>query len=167
MTGSLKVTFKYGLVCVLKHTRGIGMKNAMQKNNYRTKNKDAIMTYLQLHKEHSFSAYDVNEYMQQQGNQVNLTTIYRNLDKLTECGIIMKYKTAEEECCRYQCVKPQARCHEHIHMQCRECGKILHMECEFMEEITKHLYDHHKFLLDCSGSVLMGLCADCAEKAQK
>ena len=54
------------------------------------------MEYLALHKEHSFSAYDVNEYMQSNGIQVNLTTIYRNLDKLTESGEIMKYKTAED-----------------------------------------------------------------------
>lgn len=59
-----------------------------QQKKYRTKNKDAIMTYLDLHREHSFSAYDVNAYMQENGIQVNLTTIYRNLDKLTESGVI-------------------------------------------------------------------------------
>ena len=100
------------------------MQNDQQKK-YRTKSKDAIMTYLEMHTEHSFSAYDVNAYMQEKGIQVNLTTIYRNLDKLTESGEVLKYKTAEDECCRYQCAKPHAHCHEHIHMQCRACGKIL------------------------------------------
>ena len=136
-----------------------------QQKKYRTKNKDAIMTYLETHREHSFSAYDVNAYMQENGIQVNLTTIYRNLDKLTESGVILKYKTAEDEFCRYQCAKPNAHCHEHIHMQCRACGKILHLECGFMEEITKHLYDHHRFALECAGSVLMGVCAECRTKA--
>ena len=81
------------------------MQNDQQKK-YRTKSKDAIMTYLEMHTEHSFSAYDVNAYMQEKGIQVNLTTIYRNLDKLTESGEVLKYKTAEDECCRYQCAKP-------------------------------------------------------------
>ena len=108
------------------------MRNDQQKK-YRTKSKDAIMTYLEMH----------------------------NLDKLTESGVVLKYKTAEDECCRYQCAKPHAHCHEHIHMQCRSCGKILHLECEFMEEIIKHLYDHHRFTLECSGSVLMGMCEAC------
>lgn len=142
------------------------MQNDPQKK-YRTKSKDAIMTYLDMHREHSFSAYDVNAYMQENGIQVNLTTIYRNLDKLTENGVVMKYKTAEDECCRYQCVKPHARCHEHIHMQCRVCGKILHLECGFMEELVKHLYDHHKFTLECSGSVLTGVCAACHTEQDK
>lgn len=134
--------------------------------SYRTKTKDAILEYLKQHNEHSFSAYDVNEYMQTNGIQINLTTIYRNLDKLTESGELMKYKTAEDESCRYQCTKPHAHCHKHIHMQCRECGKILHMECQFMEELTMHLYEHHKFRLECAGSVLVGLCEVCGEKKQ-
>lgn len=135
----------------------------MQKN-YRTKNKDAIMAYLERHREHSFTAYDIHEYMRGMGLQVSLTTIYRNLDKLTDSGELMRYKTAEDEFCRYQCAKPHARCHEHIHMQCRACGKVLHMECHFMEELTEHLYEHHKFSLECAGSVLMGLCSQCSGK---
>lgn len=137
----------------------------MQKK-YRTKNKDAITEYLEINKEHSFSAYDVHEYMQNNGISVNLTTIYRNLDKLTDSGELMKYKTTEDGCCRYQCVKPHAHCHEHIHMQCRECGKVLHMECKFMEEITKHLYEYHKFTLECAGSVLTGVCEQCKMKTE-
>ncbi|MCI8967338.1 MAG: transcriptional repressor [Lachnospiraceae bacterium] len=139
------------------------MQNDQQKK-YHTKSRDAIMTYLDMHREHSFSAYDVNAYMRENGIQVNLTTIYRNLDKLTESGVIMKYKTAGDECCRYQCARPHAQCHEHIHMQCRACGKILHLECGFMEEIVRHLYEHHRFALECAGSVLMGVCAECRTK---
>jgi Fur family ferric uptake transcriptional regulator len=138
----------------------------MQENGkkYNTKSREAIMEYIDRHREHSFSAYDINEHMQGKGINVNITTIYRNLDKLTESGIIMKYKTAEDEFCRYQCVKPDAECEHHIHMQCRLCGKVLHLECGFMEELTRHLYEHHGFELECHGSVLMGLCSDCAKR---
>jgi Fur family ferric uptake transcriptional regulator len=128
---------------------------------YNTRSKEAIMAYLEQNKEHSFSAYDVNEYMQSNGINVNLTTIYRNLDKFTESGLVMKYKTAEDECCRYQMVKPNSKCQSHIHMQCKECGKVLHMECQFMEQLTNHLYEHHGFWLECQGSVLMGMCREC------
>lgn len=143
------------------------MQNNEQQKRYHTKSKEAIMTYLDLQREHSFSAYDVNDYLRENGLHVNLTTIYRNLDKLMERGEVIKYKTAEDECCRYQCAKPHAQCYEHIHMQCRECGRILHMECHFMEEITKHLYEHHKFTLDCTGSVLMGLCEECSVRRKQ
>ena len=42
-----------------------------EQKNYRTKSKDAIMEYLQTHTEHSFSAYDVREYMQENGIHIS------------------------------------------------------------------------------------------------
>ncbi|NLL77210.1 MAG: transcriptional repressor [Clostridiales bacterium] len=132
----------------------------MQKN-YNTKSKAAIMKYLQSNKEHVFCAADVYSYMQKNAIQVNLATIYRNLDKLTDTGILLKYKTPEDESCMYQYVEPNANCREHIHMQCRVCGKIFHLECDFMKEVTEHLLGHHGFVLECEGSVLTGQCKDC------
>lgn len=38
------------------------MQNDQQKK-YRTRHREAIVNYLEQHSEHSFSAYDVNEYM--------------------------------------------------------------------------------------------------------
>ena len=132
----------------------------MQKN-YRTKCKDGIMEYLEKNKEQSFCAYDIHSYLQNQDMQVNITTIYRNLDKLTDQGILMKYKTSEDESFRYQYVKPHGNCQEHLHMQCRGCGKVLHLECSFMKELSGHLKAHHRFSLECTGSVLIGLCEKC------
>ena len=51
------------------------MQNDQQKK-YRTRHREAIVNYLEQHSEHSFSAYDVNEYMLENGIRVNLTTIY-------------------------------------------------------------------------------------------
>lgn len=127
----------------------------MQKT-YRTRCKDSIMAYLENNQEKSFSAYDVHEYLERQNIQVNLTTIYRNLDKLMDGGILMKHKTAGDECCKYQYVKPHGNCQEHIHMKCRKCGRIYHLECSFMEEISLHLKQDHNFTLECAGFYLSG-----------
>lgn len=132
----------------------------MQKT-YRTRCRDSIMSYLKNNQESSFSAYDVHAYLQSEDIQVNLTTIYRNLDKLMENGILMRHKTAGDECCKYQYVKPHGNCQDHIHMKCRKCGKIFHLECSFMKEISMHLQKEHKFTLECNGSILVGLCELC------
>lgn len=132
----------------------------MQKE-YRTKCKDSIMEYLQAHKEHRFSAVDIHAYLESKGQQVNPTTIYRNLEKLMLSGQLMKYKTAEDESAMYQYVEPHGKCQEHLHMQCKSCGKITHLECGFMKEIRAHLLEGHGFLLECTGSTLTGLCEKC------
>ena len=61
----------------------------MQKG-YSTKVSRAIEKYLEKQRNTSFSVADVYDYMQQQGIQVNLATIYRNLDKLTERKMLVK-----------------------------------------------------------------------------
>lgn len=132
----------------------------MQKN-YNTKYKESIVGYMKDNAEKSFSAYDIHEYMTSIGVQVNLTTIYRNLDRLNESGTVMKFKSSEGEGFRYQYVKPHRNCQGHLHMQCRVCGRVYHLECDFMDEFSNHLFAHHGFSLECSGSVLTGLCRVC------
>ncbi len=131
---------------------------------YKTKFKDSIMSYLQENQEKCITANDIYVHMQAKGEQVNLTTVYRNLEKLAEGGLLIKYKTAGQDCCQYQYAAPHAHCQEHIHMQCRSCGKILHLGCSFMEEISAHLLEHHRFLLECNGSLLTGLCEECRKR---
>lgn len=128
---------------------------------YRTKNKDIILDFLKMNGSHSYSAYEVHSYLEENDNNINLTTVYRNLDRLSEQGTLMKVKTAEGECCRYQYTGIGGKCNEHIHMQCRECKKLYHLECHFMEEIAGHLLEHHGFVLEGSGSMLSGLCENC------
>lgn len=135
------------------------------KKTYHSKNKDLILAFASEHKERRFSAQELHQFLEESGSQVNLTTVYRNLDKMIENKILMKFKTAEDECSLYQYVEPHGNCHEHLHMQCRSCGKIIHLECHLMEEITSHLREHHGFSLECTGSVLIGICDECKTSA--
>lgn len=131
------------------------------KTTYRTKCKTEIMEYLQSHKDKSFKAADVYDDMRKRNISVNLVTVYRNLERLTEEGCLMKYKTSEDDSFLYQYVESCFQCNEHLHMQCRRCGRLFHMECDFMDEINEHLLEHHGFELDCGGSVLTGICRKC------
>lgn len=131
------------------------------KKEYSTKYKACILQYIKEHEQQRFSAYDIYSYMESKENKPNLTTVYRNLDKLMENGTLLKYKSAEDDCCLYQYVKPHANCHEHLHLQCSKCGKVIHLECEFMNEVKAHLLEHHGFLLECSNSSLSGICEEC------
>ena len=131
---------------------------------YKTKIKDQIMEYIQSHEEENFTAHDIHTYMEEHSFSMNLATIYRNLDKLTESGILMKYKSNADESSKYQYINPKKGCNEHLHMQCKVCGKLLHLNCDFMKEITAHLLKYHNFILETSGSLLSGICEECRAK---
>ena len=57
-------------------------------------------------------------------------------------------------------------CEEHLHLQCVKCGKIIHLECEFMDEISEHILKDHGFELQCKNSILYGMCSACQEKEE-
>ena len=40
---------------------------------------------------------------------------------------------------------------------------MIHLECGFMKDILAHLEEHHGFALECSSSVLYGMCRECKE----
>ena len=44
-----------------------------------------------------------------------------------------------------------------------KCGKIIHLECEFMDEISEHILKDHGFKLQCKNSILYGMCSACQE----
>lgn len=132
-------------------------------NGYKTKSRSYIMEFFTAHKEQIVSAADIHHYLEENGKQVNLATIYRNLDKMTDEGILLKYKTAKDEHAVYQYTDGHPECHEHLHLQCVRCGRVIHLECGFMKDIRAHLEEHHGFALECNSSVLYGMCRECKE----
>ena len=52
-------------------------------------------------------------------------------------------------------------------IKCIKCGKIVHLDCDFMDELREHLYQDHGFRLQCSGDMLHGICKDCENKSDQ
>lgn len=128
---------------------------------YHTRCKASIMDYLKKHKESRFSASDLYESLKRSGEAINLATIYRNLERLTESGTIIKYKSASDDRCQYQYVEPESDCGHHLHMQCSRCARLIHLECGIMDEISKNIESIYGFSIECKNSLIMGICQDC------
>lgn len=131
---------------------------------YRTKNRDMMLAYLMKNQDRIVYVSDIHQHMEAQGIHVNVTTIYRFLDKLQEENRVLKYTSEKGESAGFQYVGEGNCCEDHLHIKCSECGKVVHLDCAFMEEIRSHLQHHHHFMLQCSGSSLFGICEDCRKK---
>ncbi len=129
--------------------------------NYRTKSREQILLFFQNHKEYAAGAAEIYDFLQKKGSKVNLATIYRNLDRMTRDGVLIKQKDSQEDKAVYQYVGDDGQCSEHLHMQCTECGRVAHLKCDFMNELTEHLLLQHQFALQCTRTVLYGLCEEC------
>jgi len=131
---------------------------------YKTKNRQQILEFLKTQKDRSVSVSEIKRCMTETGCKVNLSTIYRYMDKLVEEGSVLKYSIDKGEKASFQYIEPEHNCHCHLHLQCVKCGKIIHLNCGFMEEIETHIGKYHGFTIQCDNSVLYGVCQECKEK---
>lgn len=129
-----------------------------EKTTYKTRQRDEILRFFTEHKDRCFSARDLI-------GQVDAgeATVFRALSTLTNEGKLKKFTGGSGESAYYQF--NAAECALHIHLKCRECGKLIHMDCAFMEEILKHFRNEHAFTVDCGQTVIYGLCGDCTGTA--
>lgn len=133
----------------------------MAQKDYKTHNRTKIMEYLKENRNKTVTVREIDAHMQALDCPVNVTTIYRYLDKLEKDGQLMKYAGEKGEKAAYQYIEPEQGCDEHLHLQCVGCGAVIHLDCDFMEKIAEHISGAHGFDLQCRGSVIYGLCQNC------
>lgn len=138
---------------------------AVMKGTYNTRSRKIILAYARSIASRCFSASDMCRYFEAEQVDINQATVYRNLERMVQEGQLLKYRSADQSMSTYQYIEGREECHHHLHLRCRDCGKITHLDCGFMQEVEEHLLQEHGFSILCDGSVIMGLCRECREKA--
>lgn len=133
----------------------------MAGSGYATASRRRILEFLKNNSDRTVTAADIDTYLRENDSEVNITTIYRYLDKLANEGTVIKYVTEKGGKAAYQYVEQGHRCEEHLHLKCVKCGCIIHLECAFMNEISEHINMDHGFALQCKNSILYGTCKNC------
>lgn len=129
---------------------------------YSTISHTKIKKYLQDNSDRLVNVNDIDVFLKSEGIEVNSSTIYRYLNKLSDGGELLKYAPKDGAMSSFQYVGEKAKaCLDHLHLHCTSCGKIIHLECGFMSEIKDHIMAHHGFVLQCESSVLYGVCEEC------
>lgn len=129
---------------------------------YTTITRTRILEFLTANSHKTVTVNDISNDLKEQGYEVNITTIYRFLDKLTKDGTVMKYVAEKGKQASFQYVEHGHHCEGHLHLQCVKCGEITHLECEFMDEIAKHIKEDHGFEIQCKKSIIYGICRKCS-----
>ena len=109
------------------------------------------------------SVQNISSYFSGEGINVGTATIYRQLDKLGEQGVVRKYVIDEKTGACYQYIEEQEGCRKHFHLKCTRCGRLIHLTCDHLSGLGEHIYEHHGFRVDPSKTVFYGLCAECEE----
>ena len=97
----------------------------------------------------------VYENIRQELPQISLGTVYRNLNTLSEKGIIKKI-SMPNHCDRFDNTK-----HEHFHIYCVKCNKLDDIDYKINDDIYERIEKKYK-ILSCN-LVFEGICNDCME----
>jgi Fur family ferric uptake transcriptional regulator len=131
---------------------------------YRTKNRDALVAYLQSREGEHVTVNEIHDHFRQAGSSMGLATIYRQLEHFVEDGRIQKYLTGSGDSACYAFVENTEACESHFHCKCEECGRLIHLDCDELREIRAHLLAHHGFSWDTRRTVFYGLCGECRSR---
>ena len=133
------------------------------RNQYNTRQRSRLLEYMQAVPGEHFTAKDVCDYFQACGAPIGVATVYRQLERLVEEGLVNKYIIDANSPACFEYVDRQATCGEEcFHCKCEKCGKLIHLHCEELVQIRSHLKEEHHFTLDPLRTVFYGLCEDCA-----
>jgi Fur family transcriptional regulator, ferric uptake regulator len=96
-------------------------------------------------------------YVQRTAPAINITTVYRTLDLLSELGLVRHTHLG------HGAPVYSTHGHEHLHLVCHRCGDVLQASCGLLDGVADMLRDSIGFRLDATHLALSGTCGRCAE----
>lgn len=139
----------------------------MKRNTgYNTKQRENLLDFLMRNKDRHTNVQEISLFLAGEGSPVGTATIYRQLDRLVEQGIVRKYVLDGKTGACYQYIENNS-CHEHFHLKCVSCGRLIHIDCDYLTGINRHIAERHGFTVDPSQTVFYGKCSECGKAAQK
>lgn len=129
--------------------------------SYNTKQKDLILDIIKKEKK-EFTVKDIYNKLK---DQTGLTTIYRLIDKLVLEGRLSK--TINKDNITYYQYLEECHNENHFYLKCESCGNMMHIDCDCIEVLTKHIYKEHKFTPSHDHIIISGICNNCSKKGSR
>jgi Fe2+ or Zn2+ uptake regulation protein len=104
--------------------------------------------------------FEVRAKLQRQFKGVGLPTVYRILEGLARCGILLTAANEDRQL-RYYICRAIEEDHHH-HFICRKCGKVEEVKLCLMEEVSKYVKRQLKATVESHFLQIEGRCARCA-----
>lgn len=134
----------------------------MARAQYKTKQMTELLAFLKSVQGSHVTVKDICDYFEIRGITVGTTTIYRQLEKMVSESLVAKYVVdgTSSACFEYTGdeEESQAVCY---HCKCEKCGKLIHLQCDEVENLKQHMLEHHDFEMNPLRTVFYGLCSEC------
>lgn len=133
-----------------------------------TSQRIAIFEVLSSEPYRHFTAEEIYEEVKKKWPDIGLATVYRNIQKLSEFGVLDKLNL-DDGFVRYEIGNPDRdkKKHHHHHLICLECGSVYTFEDDLLENLEKTIHDRVGFEVSNHEVKFYGRCRKCIEADQK
>jgi len=93
------------------------------------------------------------------------STVYRLISRLVDEGSLRRISDGKTRRVTYQYIY-SGSCAEHLHLKCKECGMLIHLDDVTSHILEKRIMKSEGFALD-EGALLYGICERCASTGKE
>lgn len=113
------------------------------------------------------AAEDIYELIREDYPDIGLATVYRTLQLLLEMQLVDRINL-DDGCVRYEIghLFEGDTKHNHHHLICRTCGKVLPFEDDLLEELERHIEEDTGFHVLDHELKFYGQCKECLNKSK-
>ena len=126
---------------------------------YTTGKRERIIELLSADANVSYTLEEICDALTEDGK--GKSTVYRIVSELVGEGCLRRISDGRTRHCTYQYVGLD-ECHHHLHLQCKGCGRLVHLDEEISHDLERTLLNAGGFHIE-EGTLLFGTCENCAE----
>ena len=129
---------------------------------YSTKQRQSIVELINAHEDEHVTVESLLKEAKEKNINISRATLYRALDSLVVAGSLKKITIDDKTSACYQLCGHLD--YNHYHLVCTKCGKLIHLDCEMIDELCEHIKKDHGVEVDPKRIVFYGVCEDCQKK---
>ncbi|SMP49492.1 Fur family transcriptional regulator [Anoxynatronum buryatiense] len=139
------------------------LKNQLKKKCIKvTRQREQLLRLFLSPEQHLLTAAQIHQALQLTDQNMNPSTIYRNLETLDEAGIIRQI-SLNDGLARYELVTD----HHHHHLICLQCNRMQVVDVCPFEEINRFVKQHTNFLPVEHRFEIYGYCSECRQNEEE
>ena len=130
------------------------------KSTYQTQQRKILISFLVDSHDRQLTIEEIMEGLKDEGRNVPQNSVYRLMKKLVDEGVVRRHAKEDSRQYVYQIIESE-ECHSHLHLQCTECGKLVHLSHEATSEARQWMQGATGFELNQEKTFLYGTCKEC------
>lgn len=137
------------------------VKDILRASNYKyTRQREKIIDVLLENVDEHLSADDVYNLVKDKAPDISLSTVYRTLELFQSCNILHGIDFGDG-CKRYELTHDLGEGHHHHHLICLECGKIIEVKDDLLENLEENIGEEYNFDIVDHQLKFFGYCEEC------